>query len=251
MTPGRLIPALIAATLLVCAGAARAADLTVAFSIAKPPFVFQTQAGPPAPGDQPGGVELDIMAAALAAKGHRFTPTYVTYGELTGEVTSGRADAAATVRPENPALHYSDEFVRFHNFAIMGPGVPAPAAVADLSARRMVAWQGATKDLGAAFAAVAAKAPGYAEMGDQKEQVRAFLEGRFDTLIIDGTIFRYWARVMGRKADDFRFHALFGSSTAFTVGFANKDLRDDFNTGLRALKAQGAYDALFRKYLAD
>ncbi|MEQ9554228.1 MAG: transporter substrate-binding domain-containing protein [Rhodospirillales bacterium] len=229
---------------------ARAAEMTVAFAIAKPPFVYATQTGPAQTGDK-DGIELDIMKAALAPRGHSFQALYSTYDELTGLVLQGRADAAATVRPENPALFYSNEFVSFHNVAVTRADAPAPAGIADLAGLSMVAWEGATKDLGPAFAEAAGKSPNYAEMGDQKAQVKAFLDGRFQALIIDGTIFRYWKKVLGGKATDFRFHALFGGRTPFVVGFADETVRNDFNSGLKEIRQNGVYDVLFNRHIAE
>lgn len=239
-----------AAVLVLSVGAPRAAELTVAFAIAKPPFVHATRTGPAGP-DDTGGIEPDIMKAALAPRGHSFQAVYSTYDELTALVLDGRADAAATVRPENPALFYSNEFISFHNVAVTRADGPAPAAIADLAALTMVAWEGATKDLGPAFAEAAGKSPNYAEMGDQKAQVAAFLDGRFQALIIDGTIFRYWKKVLGGKASDFRFHALFGGHTPFVVGFADETIRDDFNAGLKEIRQNGVYDVLLNHHIAD
>lgn len=230
--------------------AARAEQLTVAFAIAKPPFVYQTEAGAPRPG-KTRGIELDIMKAALAPHGHTFTPMFTTYDGLESEILSGAADAAATVRPENPGLHYSTEFVFFHNVAILPAGAPAPGSIDDLAAKSMVAWQGATRDLGPVFAAAAAKSPDYVEMGDQKAQVAAFLDGRFDALIIDGTIFRYWAKVLGKDAGAYGLYPLFGGRTPFVVGFRDAGLRDDFNAGLKEIRLNGVYDVLFNHHIDD
>ncbi|MEQ8807221.1 MAG: transporter substrate-binding domain-containing protein [Rhodospirillales bacterium] len=240
----------LAAVLALSMSPVRAAEMTVAFAIAKPPFVHATQTGPAQAGDK-GGIELDIMKAALAPRGHSFQALYSTYDQLTGLVLQGRAAAAATVRPENPALFYSNEFVSFHNVAVTRADAPAPAAIADLAGLSMVAWEGATKDLGPAFAEAAAKSSKYAEMGDQKAQVQAFLDGQFQALIIDGTIFRYWKKVLGGKAADFKFHALFGGHTPFVVGFADETIRNDFNSGLKEIRQNGVYDVLFNSHIAD
>lgn len=242
--------AALAAVLVLAIAPARADELTVAFAIAKPPFVHATRMGPAGPDDK-GGIELDIMKAALAPRGHSFQAIYSTYDELTALVLDRRADAAATVRPENPALFYSNEFVSFHNVAVMRAGAPAPAAIADLAGLSMVAWEGATKDLGPGFAEAAGKSPKYAEMGDQKAQVKAFLDGKFQALVIDGTIFRYWKKVLGGQASDFRFHALFGGHTPFVVGFADETIRNDFNAGLKEIRQNGVYDVLFNRHIAD
>lgn len=240
----------LAALLALSISSARAAELTVAFAIAKPPFVHATQIGP-AQIDDKGGIELDIMKAALPPRGHSFQAVYSTYDALTALVLDGRADAAATVRPENPNLFYSNEFVSFHNVAVTRADGPAPTAVADLAGLSMVAWEGATKDLGPAFAEAAGKSPNYAEIGDQKAQVQAFLDGRFQALIIDGTIFRYWKKVLGGKAADFQFHSLFGGHTPFVVGFADETVRNDFNSGLKEIRQNGVYDLLFNHHIAD
>lgn len=242
--------ALLAAVLITVTGAARAGELTVAFAIAKPPFVYATQTGPAGPDDK-GGIEPQIMKAALALRGRSFDALYSTYDQLTGLVLDGRADAAATVRPENPALFYSNEFVSFQNVAVLRADAPAPTTIADLASLSMVAWEGATKDLGPGFAAAAAASPKYAEMGDQKAQVQAFIEGRFDAVIIDRTIFRYWKKVLGGKAADFRFHSLFGERTPFVVGFADADIRDEFNAGLKEIRQNDVYDVLFNHHIAD
>ena len=231
-------------------GSARADHLTVAFAIAKPPFVYQTETGAPRPGEAKG-IELDIVKAALAPRGHTFTPLFTTYDGLQGEVLTGAADAAATVRPDNPALHYSTEVVYFHTYAILPKDAPAPAKIEDRAIKSMVAWEGATKDLGPIFAAAAAKSPDYAEMGDQKAQVAAFIDGRFDALIIDGTIFRYWAKVLGKNAGAYALHPLFGGRTPFVVGFADAGLRDDFNAGLKEIRQNGVYGVLFNHHIAD
>ena len=115
----------------------------------------------------------------------------------------------------------------------------------------MVAWQGATRDLGPVFAAAAAKSPDYVEMGDQKAQVAAFLDGRFDALIIDGTIFRYWAKVLGKDASAYGLYPLFGGRTPFVVGFRDAGLRDDFNAGLKEIRLNGVYDVLFNHHIKD
>ena len=247
----RTLSVLTAALLLTLGAAnARADQLTVAFAIAKPPFVYQTETGAARPGEAKG-IELDIMKAALAPRGHTFTPLFTTYDGLQGEVLSGAADAAATVRPDDPALHYSTEFVYFHNYAILPKDAPAPAKIEDLAIKSMVAWEGATKDLGPIFAAAAAKSPDYAEMGDQKAQVAAFLEGQFDALIIDGTIFRYWAKVLGKDAGAYALYPLFGGRTPFVVGFADAGLRDDFDAGMKEIRQNGVYDVLFNSHIAD
>ena len=116
---------------------------------------------------------------------------------------------------------------------------------------RIVAWQGATKDLGPAFEKAVSKADLYREIADQGKQVLLFLKGRVDVAVIDGNIFDYWAKVHGESSSTFEYHAIFGDRTSFVVGFVSAEIRDDFNEGLRAIKKSGAYEAIFCKYICE
>jgi len=240
----------IAMVLLGLLGATAQADgLTVGFAIAKPPFVFAETANDT---DVVNGIELDLMREALAVKGHTFVPAFMPYNRLGVDLKAGRIDAAATVRPELPGMHYSQEFVYFHNHAITRAAADiAIAESADLAGKRVVAWQGATKDLGPDFARAVENAALYEEVGNQREQVELFLKGQADVLVIDGNIFKYWARQSGEDNAAFTYHSIFGERTGFVVGFTSAKMRDDFDAGLSALKTSGRYDAIFRHYIGE
>jgi len=235
---------------LICtmsgASLAKADHLTVAFSFAKPPYVFAEKLEDTY---DTRGIELEIMTKALAFKGHSFKPLYTTYERLNGELQSGHVDAAATVRPELDNIFYSKEFVYFHNFAITRKNALPMKAMGDLVGRSLVAWQGATKDLGPAFAAASKQASVYKEIPDQQRQVKLFLKERVNTIIIDGSIFKFWTREMGENPKDFTYNSLFGGKTSFVVGFRSKKLRDDFNAGLAKLHASGEYKDIFRRFI--
>ncbi len=234
---------------LLAANGAFADELTVGFGIAKPPFVFAKSIHDI---DQTQGIELDVMRQALAVKGHSFLPRYVSYNRLAYELKVERVDAVATVRPELASAHYSEEFIYFHNYAVTRSGSGSPIRdVSDLAGRRIVAWQGAAKDLGPAFEKVVKKASLYREIADQGRQVLLFLKGRVDVTVIDANIFSYWVKVHGESPKVFDYHAIFGGRTSFVVGFVSARIRDDFNEGLRAIKKSGAYEEIFCKYICE
>lgn len=227
---------------------AYAEELVIGFSYAKPPYVFAQS--PRQTGDR-RGIEIEIVEAALAERDHSFEPRFYSYNRLNDALKSGKVDAIATVRPELDWPFYSDEYVFYHNFAITRAETkPEITGIKSLSSRSITAWEGATKDLGPVYAKAVAEASNYQEIGDQQQQVLQFLHGRVNTLVIDGMIFRYWARVLGFNPDDYLFHSIFGGKTRFVMGFTSKSLRDDFNTGLRILEKNGTYDAIYRKYHA-
>ncbi len=225
---------------------ADARDLKVGFSYAKPPYVFaqsKLQVG------DVRGIELEIMRRALEETGHTFRPRFFAYNNLHSALKAGKVDVIATVRSEEKWPFYSEKFVHFQNFAITRKGQSnAISSIAGLMGRTIAAWQGATKDLGAAYEQVIQSSPLYKEVGDQQQQVLLFLHGRVETLIIDGAIFRYWAKLLGFDTGLFEYHDIFGGKTNFVAGFVSKNLRDDFNKGLLIIKRSGEYDKIFQKY---
>lgn len=230
-------------------GFARADDYIFGFSYAKPPYVF---AKLPRDTKELRGIELDIVREALAIKGHTFTPKFVSYNRLPEELASKTIDAAATVRPERNDVFYSKEFVYFQNFAITRPDGTNPLkSVHDLAGKRVVAWQGATKDLGESYANATKNFELYREIANQQKQVLLFLKGQVNVIVIDGPIFKHWAKAHGHKPSSFIYHPIFGDKTTFVVGFTSKQLRDDFDDGLAELKKTGEYDRIFNSYISD
>jgi len=233
---------------VLAAQLSHAKNLVIGFSYAKPPYVFAPS--PRQTGDR-RGIELEIVEAALAQNGHKFEPYFYSYNQLNDALKSGKVDAIATVRPELDWPFYSDEYVFYHNFAITRAETKPPiTGISSLSSRSIVAWEGASKDLGKNYAKAVTRAKTYQEVGDQQQQVLQFLHGRVNTLVIDGMIFRYWANMLGFNPDDYLFHSIFGGKTHFVMGFTSKSLRDDFSAGLRIIQKNGTYDDIYRKYHA-
>jgi len=222
-------------------------ELAAGFSYAKPPYVFaqtRMQIG------ETRGIEMDIMRRALGYSGHTFKPSFFSYDKLHGALEKGIIDIAATVRPESSKNYYSEEFVYFQNFAITRKDEKAGiGSIADLSSRTLSAWEGATKDLGKEYDNATKAALLYREFGDQQQQTLMFLDGRVNTLIIDGAIFSYWARIFGKDLGSYTFHDIFGGKTSFVAAFKSEKLRDQFNAGLRKMKESGGYQKIFESYL--
>jgi polar amino acid transport system substrate-binding protein len=228
--------------------------IKVGFSYSKAPFVF---ASPPFTkvdyttdaGER--GIEIDIMREALAFSHRELQPEYMTYNRLSAQLRSKKITAVATVRPEVKDAFYSDTFVYFKNAVITHPDFPRDLiSIEDMASVSSVAWQGARLDLGKKFSQAVNLSQQYEEIADQKKQVALFLAHRVDAIVIDENIFLYWAKIIAnKKRSDFKFHELFPDRTNFVVGFTDEKLRDDFNLGLRTLKANGTYDKIYRSYL--
>ncbi len=229
------------------------AILRVGFSFSKPPFVLADPPFTDADYDVEGGglgLEIDIFRTVLEPLGHSFRPVYLDYDALNPELAAGHIDAAATVRPELDDAFYTGMFVSFHNFAITRSSAARPIdRVEDLAGRNVVAWEGAHFDLGEQFAAAVEQAASYRELGNQHGQVQDFLDGSSDVLVIDGLVFRHWARAGGLDPDAFEFHEIFEPITTFRAGFWSDTLRDGFDAGLKELRSSGEYQRIVDSYV--
>lgn len=232
---------------------AAARELSIGFGVDKPPFVF---------GRDGRGLEIDIMRAALAFKGHTLKVVHVSNRRLQIGIKSMGLDGVATVREANDGTYYSDTFITFENYAITKKesGIEI-RNVADLRAegRSVVAWQNAYRDLGPEFEALfdpASLAPPsramYAELPSQRSQNLMFWMGRADVVIVDKTIFLFYKRELGKELDTSSepvFHEVFPKRTHFQAAFKERKMRDDFNEGLRYLRSTGAYQLFYDHYL--
>jgi len=227
--------------------------LRVGFSFSKPPFVLADPPFTDGDYDVEGGglgLEIDFFRSVLGSLGLSFRPVYLDYDALNPELAAGNIDAAATVRPELDDAFYTGVFVSFHNFAITRSGAAQPIdRVEDLAGRNIVAWEGAHFDLGESFAAAVELAASYRELGNQHGQVQDFLDESSDVLVIDGLVFRHWARASGFDPGAFELHDIFEPVTTFRAGFRSETLRDDFEAGLKELLTSGEYELVVGSYV--
>jgi polar amino acid transport system substrate-binding protein len=78
--------------------------------------------------------------------------------------------------------------------------------------------------------------------------VRRFWAEAGSVAVIDGTIFRWFAKAQGHAPADATFHAMFPPVTEFAVAFADPGVRDAFDRGLASLCTTGAYAAILRRW---
>ncbi len=222
-----------------------AEEYQVGFAVAKPPFVYAMQ---PGASSENRGIELEIIHAAFAEEDITFTPHYFWRDKLIDELIGESVDAVSGVRAGNDKLFYSDSTVYFQNYAITHMTAKPINSLQELAGRNVVAWGGAAADLGAAFQAVIPKMTKFTEIIDQKNQVENFLNGSFDTIVIDAHIFKYYSLKHGVDPNHFSYNHIFGERTEFVTGFRDEALRDRFNTGLKKIKGSGDYDKIFHDH---
>lgn len=234
-----------ALALMTLAVPAAAAELKVAVPRWGPPYVIPKTLD---------GIEYDIVKEALAEAGHTMFPVLTVLARIPKELQTGTIDAAMTMRPETgTAACYSDSHISYHNHVItLERDNLKIESVADLAGKSVVAFQNAHLYLGDDYARAVANAPFYREEANQMVQAMLLYSGRIQAVVADINIFRWFAaqpevRDKLDTTQKLRLHPLF-PATPHHVAFRDPALCADFNRGLRALRASGAYDHILLRY---
>ncbi len=220
------------------------ADDKVAFGISRPPYVMQ---------DAATGISIELFKSVYSRLGRRFVPKYMGNVRMERSLASGAVDVAVEVKKSDPRLFYSKAFVSYQNFVVMRRlDQVRIKKFSELAGKSVCTWQQADEHLGKEFRN-AMKSFRYHEFANQDAQVRVFLGGRCDTVIIDGKIFQYWVQKLRRDTSfskhivstEFVYQPVPGQGrNTFYVGFRDEALRDQFDAHLDAIKASGDYDRI-------
>ena len=239
--------ALFKALLILCCGAgshASAAELKIIFSQYTPPYVFEDGTG----------IVVEIVRAALEAAGHTVKPIYVPIGRGFRMFAEKQVDGTTIVQ-ESSGLKaaYSDNFMQYHNraFALKGRNLQI-RSIADLKDLSVSSFQNAEKYLGEEFRRAVAGNPKYREIAQQDAQVQMLMLHRTDVAVMDESIFRFYRQklVDEKKADRAQEYVAFNifPPTPYKAAFQDPKVRDDFNKAIAAMRKDGRYDAVYRKY---
>jgi polar amino acid transport system substrate-binding protein len=228
----------------------QAAELTIAFSVDTPPYAMEKANS---------GIEIEIVRAALKHKGHSFKVRQMSYRQLDDAVTEKGMDAAATVLKKDDGTYYSENYIIFKNYAITrkSSGIKIDR-VAVLKGKSIVAWENAYKDLGPEFESLFSPTvelpyrKKYREIADQAKQVEMFWKKEAEVIVIDKSVMLWFTKQLGEKVgtpEELVYHKIFPEKTEFRIGFKNKQIRDDFNAGLKQIRENGVYQKIYDKYL--
>ena len=239
--------ALCKALLIGCLGVgspACAAELKIIFTQYTPPYVFEDGTG----------ILVEIVRTALESSGHAVKPVYVPIGRGFKMFADKQADGTTIVQ-ESSGLKaaYSENFMQYHNraFALKGRNLQI-RTIADLKGMSVSAFQNAEKYLGEEFRRAVAGNPNYKEIAQQDAQTHMLLLYRIDVAVMDESIFRYYRQrlIDEKKADRAQEYVAFSifPPTPYKAAFHDARVRDDFNRGIAAMRKDGRYDAVYRKY---
>lgn len=239
---------------LLMVGPGRAAqppgrELRMAFGERIPPFCLpQTESG----------IEVDVFREALAYKGYRLKPLFYPFARVPRAFKTGEVDATMTDLGEDLGRqggHYGDSAVLYDNVLISLQSrrlrIQKPEDLAGLS---VISFQGALRRFPEWLEPVH-QAGRLVEINDQALQVRTLMRGRYDLVLSDRSIFRYFSLQLRREGEALQPV----TEHVFTVAnphdyrpvFRDARVRDDFNEGLRWLRSTGRYKAIYEHYLAE
>lgn len=198
------------------------------------------------------GLEYDLVMLAATTAGMQPRAVVAPFGRLPEDFRRG---SLAAFTPANPAMNLpgciSDTVLAYRNmaFSLQGRNLSI-ASPADLSALDVTAFQNAQLLLGPAVGALAQKPDRYREVANQMLQVRALFSGRTDVVLAERRIFRFLMRSPDAGVNTslpLAEHDIF-PPTLYGVAFQQQEDCISFNRGLAAIRRNGVYDELLRRW---
>lgn len=222
----------------------------MAFGEKIPPFCFP---------ETNSGIELEVIGEALAYKGHRLVPKYFPFARIPLAFKERAVDAAMTDLGEDltpvgafygePAVFYDNVFISLKERGLV---IKRPQ---DLHGLTVISFQGAANRYPDWLGPVK-KDGRYFEQNDQELQVLTLDRGRYDVVLSDRNIFKYFTLKLKRDrglapkpTEEHRFVTF--NPRDYRPLFRDKKIRDDFNAGLAHLKETGRFQAIYDEYLKD
>jgi len=199
------------------------------------------------------GLELEIVRAALLARGIHMRPEFFSQPRLPTAMEHPEVDAVATVGAASGLqAAYSDIYIRYQDVAIAISSRHLPlTSVTDLAHYRVLAFSLAHDYLGAEFKTMTQHNPRYTETANQVDQNRLLYRGVVDVVIEDRRIFawmdRQLAPVYKETTYPVQVYRLF-PSTDYRMAFRSPALRDQFNLGLHTIEKNGGYQQIMDRY---
>lgn len=209
----------------------------------KPPYVIL---------ESGRGLDVDLVRGALAGAGYRVETVHAPQERIYLMFRNGELDAVAATHADSglPA-YYSDAYINYSNVAVsLERRQLAAEHVEDLINHSVVAFQRASKLLGARFEQMSERNPRYHEVALPVQRNLMLYAGRVDYVITEERIFRTQNASIAGQVDitqPIRVHRVL-APTAYSMAFADAEVRDRFNRALRQLRSSGQYAEIMHRY---
>lgn len=229
-----------------------ATEIRVALVTDRAPYCFKKN-------NVDSGIEVDLIRAALKPFGHVIKPVIVPKARLSIVLKSEEADVSATIQgTDGDGLFFSEPYISFQNQVISKKKKNiAIGTLADIDKYSFIIWQGGWRNLGPLFEATYKPdpsgkfRPNYNEAHSQLNQSKMFWAERTDLIIVDKKIFEHFRKQLHNEfktEEEVVFHDILKSQTNYQTAFRSKELRDQFNEGLRKIRSDGTYQTILDAY---
>lgn len=221
----------------------KSAELVVVAGLTKPPYVIS---------DENTGFEIELIREVLATLNHNISILYVPYGRTYDTMKQVKADIGLTLSEKSgvDSEILSLPYVTYQNVAVslLEKSIKLDR-LEDLKAFTVVAFQSASKVLGAAFAEVTKKSPLYIELPEQRRQVELLLTGKVDVIVMDINIMKYFVNTTAGSGqiEKVKVHTLF-PSIQYSAAIHDPALLKAFNGALSEYVKTLEYSDLTAKY---
>nr|WP_246239881.1 transporter substrate-binding domain-containing protein [Pseudoalteromonas caenipelagi] len=207
--------------------------------------------------DDSKGLALELVRDTLLQAGHSFMPVFVPLQRLDWALNQTNVDAVAMI--ENQAIEkvfYSQPIGLYE--AVIVTLRSKRITVSSLSSLEnliVISFKGST-EVFPLLASVASKSDNFMEVTDQQGQVSMLFKHRADAIILDRNLFEYWSGqhtdALFRQEPDIiplsRIIPTSNTNPIFVV-FKEQLIRDQFDTALGKMRANGSFERIYAQYL--
>ena len=212
----------------------------------KPPFIFGKSTDK--------GIETDLLKEVFNLVDYHVN---ISQGKKSEQEVilheKNELDAVATISQKDDGLFYSDTFTVYENYVITRKKDNITIdSLEDLKDIKFVTWKNAYNDLGKEFYTLFNPLNGkykssYNDTPTQIDDAKMFFSKKVDAIIVDKTVFN-WHKLYFKSDGEYTFHEILRTKKTYPVTFRDKQIRDDFNIGLKILKENGRYDEIIKFY---
>jgi len=219
-------------------------ELTAGLS--KPPFVIANNA-------DKSGIQLDLIKAIFAEENRTVHFSHMSLARSFSNVERWHSDGVITLPTEHQSdnVFISEPYIKYQNVVVtLQEDELSIDNLSDLKGKKIIAFQMASKFLGADYVDVIEQTSEYREISDQMRQIKMLFAKRTEALVLDISIFKYFLHNHKGKQyrKPYKVHWLF-APRVYSAGFKNKADCEAFNRGLAKIKANGKYQQILDKYL--
>ncbi|MBP2299298.1 substrate-binding periplasmic protein [Azospirillum picis] len=251
--PSRLLSSTLIGTLLaggLFAAVPAAADQLRMVALSFPPLIYDD-------GGKPAGIAYDIVTEAMKSAGHSVTVEIMPWARALETVRSGEADAVFTAyrTPEREQfLNYSTQVLVpqvVSLFVAKDSPLGFDGDLAKLSGHRFGVVNQISYGPIVDEAIKGGVLPAVEKSNDSDSNLKKLLSGRFEVMPSNRYVAQYFLKQAGAldKVKELTPAVQdIPSYIAFTKARDTTRLREDFDAGVAAMKASGAYQQVLDKY---